>query len=404
MWLRHVQPQTPAYLPQAGLYLHVPFCSDLCPYCPYNRWPYDDAAYGVFEDAVKSDITRIARQTNIGHVPSLYVGGGTPTINLPGLLRILDHLRGHFGPADQTCVELHPTWMPPDTLTSLRAWGVDMVSVGAQTFHDQHLQRLGRKHSAADGADAVQRAADAGFDAVNVDLMFVLPGQTVDEVRTDAETAIAAGASQISANPLLGFPYSRFGRREGLRRVRRPSGRLTRHMLAAIDEVARSHGFERCAVWSWLKPGRHKFSAVARHYYLGFGPSAASMTGHDLYFNTFHVEAYARGVHQGSPVSLCLPLNRRLEMAYWLYWRLYEMRVDSAAFGAMFGRDLARHFGWLFAVPRMLGLMRRTEQDYQVTDRGAYWIHRLQNSFSLDYITRIWGLCRREPWPPEVCL
>ena len=402
--LRQVRPQLPPYLPRAGLYLHSPFCRDLCPYCPYNRWPYDERRYALFEEAVKLEISRAAGQTTIGHIPSLYVGGGTPTVNPDGLLRIIEHIRSRFGPAGQTCIELHPAWMPDDTLACLREAGVDMVSVGAQTFHDHHLQRIGRKQTAAEGARAVENAARAGFDTINVDLMFVLPGQTLDELGHDVETAIAAGASQISTNPMLGFPYSRLGRQQGLNHVRRPRGRLTRRMLSIIDRTARAHGFERCAVWSWLKPDHRKFSTVARHCYLGFGPSAASMTGRDLYFNTFHVEAYADAVRRGSPVALCLPINRRLEMAYWLYWRLYEMKVARAQFAAMFDRDLDGRYGWLFLLPRLLGLMRKGGPGYEVTDRGAYWIHRLQNSFSLDYITRIWGLCRREPWPQEVRL
>ena len=402
--LRNVQPRLVRHLPRAGLYLHVPFCRDLCPYCPYNRWLYDEDAYALFEDAVKREITRTAERTAVGHVSSLYVGGGTPTIDAPGLLRILEHVRRHFGPADETCVELHPAWMPPETLTQLRDWGVDMVSVGAQTFDDHHLKRIGRKHTAADSAEAVRSAVRAGFETVNVDLMFVLPGQSLEQVRADAETAIAAGASQISTNPLLGFPYSQQGRQQGFRRVRRPNGRLTRRMLTAIDRVARAGGLRRCAVWSWIKPNRRKFSAVARHYYLGFGPGAASMTGKDLFFNTFHIQAYAEAVGRGSPVTLCLPLNRRLEMAYWLYWRLYEMQVGRALFAKMFDWDLEAHYGWLFVLPRALGLMRQAGQGYEVTDRGAYWIHRLQNAFSLDYITRIWSQCRREPWPQEVRL
>lgn len=402
--LRNVQPRPVRHLPRAGLYLHVPFCRDLCPYCPYNRWLYDEDLYALFEEAVKREIARTAERTAIGQVPSLYVGGGTPTVNPEGLLRILEHLRRHFSPADATCVELHPAWMPPETLTRLRESGVDMVSVGAQTFHDHHVKRIGRKHTAADAADAVRNAVRAGFDTVNVDLMFVLPEQSLEEVQADTETAIAAGASQISTNPMLGFPYSQLGRQQGFRRVRRPNGRLTRRMLTAIDRVARARGLRRCAVWSWIKPDRRKFSTVARHYYLGFGPGAASMTGNDLFFNTFHIEAYAEAVRRGSPVTLCLPLNRRLEMAYWLYWRLYEMQVGRAPFAKLFGRDLETHYGWLFLLPRALGCMRKAAQGYEVTDRGAYWIHRLQNAFSLDYITRIWSLCRREPWPQEVRL
>ena len=402
--LQHGEPQLPGRLDRAGLYLHVPFCRRPCPYCAYNRWEYDAGLYATFEEAVKQEISQTARRTAIGEITSLYVGGGTPTVNTGGLLRILDHLRASFGPANQTCIELHPDWMPPETLDRLRRWGVDMVSIGAQSFHDHHLARIGRSHSAARARQAIRDAVEAGFTTVNVDLMFVLPGQAVAEVEDDVATAIGCGATQISTNPLLRFPYARLGRQAGLTRVGRPNGRQTRRMLATIDRVARAHRLRRCAVWSWIRPQGRKFSAVARHHYLGFGPSAASMTGRDLFFNTFHVGAYAEAVRRGSAVSLSMPLSRRLEMAYWLYWRLYELTVGRAPFASMFDRDLGRYYGWLFVVPRLLRLMRRTREGYEVTDRGAYWIHRLQNAYSLDYITRIWSRCRQEPWPAEVRL
>jgi len=402
--MRSIEPRLPDHLPVAGLYLHVPFCENLCPYCPYNRWKYDPEQYAVFERAVTQEIAWVSERVSVGRVPSLYVGGGTPTVNPDGLLRILSCIRAGFSTAESTCIELHPGAASPDTLNRLRQFGVDMVSVGAQSFQDHHLTLIGRTHSSADAQNVIRSAAREGFDTVNVDIMFTFPGQTTEELRCDVETAVACGANQISTYPMFGFPYSELGQEIGLARVKRPGGRLTRRMLATIDEVARSNGFHRCAVWSWIRPGHGKFSSVSRHHYLGFGPSAGSMTGQDFFINTFHVAAYAEAVNKGQPTALCLRLNQQLEMAYWLYWRLYELTVSSAGFESMFGADLVAHFGKLFWLPRLLGFMRRTDSGYEVTESGAYWIHRFQNEFSLDYIGRIWGLCRRVAWPEEVRL
>ena len=402
--LQRGKPRFPEYLPSAGIYVHVPFCKNLCPYCPYNRWEYENRQYARFEEAIKIEISNARSQTAVGHIPSLYIGGGTPTVDPDGLLRILSHVRSEFGQLDSTCVELHPSWMPLETLKKLKEGGVNAVSIGAQSFHDRHLQKIGRSNHAAETRQAVANAVKTEFETINVDILFALPDETADEVRRDAETAIECGANQISAYPLFGFPYSESGKNVGSTQVRRPGGRLMRRMLSVIDEVAESHGFRRCAVWSWIKPGAEKFSSASRHVYLGFGPGAASMTGREFFINTFPIDSYVESVHGEGPTALCMPMDEYREMAYWIYWRLYEMKVGSSDFNALFHKNLSTQVGYLFLLPRVLGLRRKNDNGYEVTGRGAYWIHRLQNEFSLDYIAKTWGLCRSNPWPETVIL
>jgi oxygen-independent coproporphyrinogen-3 oxidase len=177
-------------------------------------------------------------------------------------------------------------------------------------------------------------------------------------------------------------------------------------MLAFTDEYCEEHGLHRCAVWSWLKPGKGKFSSITRHHYIGFGPSAASMTGSDFYVNTFDVKAYASKLPTERPVAVSMPVNRRLEMAYWLYWRIYELKICNRDFQSVFGEDasLGAEFGQLLHPLIPLGLLERIDGGYRVTKSGAYWIHRLQNEYSLSYINHLWGTCRKEPWPEEVRL
>jgi len=399
-------PQWPGRLTAPGLYLHVPFCKNLCPYCPYNRIEYDDDLFMAYERAVKQEIDLYAPQLGGQTFGSLYIGGGTPTVNWRGLVSIICHLQERFHHIGDICVELHPGNMKGDCLAALKDIGVTMLSIGVESTSDLMLERIKRSHDERTALEAVTHAMSMGFKSVNVDLMFALPGQTLQEWAHDVTTVVGLGIDQLSTYPMFTFPHSDLGRTNGIRQVLRPPHRSVKEMLAFTDEHCEQNGLQRCAVWSWLKPGKEKFSSVTRHRYIGFGPSAASMTGTDFYVNTFDVRAYASKLPTQRPVSVSMPVGRRLEKAYWLYWRIYELKVSDADFRCVFGHNASidGEFGHLLRLLIPMGLVRRANDIYYVTKSGAYWIHWLQNEYSLSYINHLWGSCRKEPWPEECTL
>jgi len=404
--MQPVEPAFPEHLTRAGLYLHVPFCRNLCPFCPYNRVEYDDERFRQYERAVHEEIELYGPRLAGCDFISLYIGGGTPTVNMPGLLRMIRHLRENFLLSGDVCIELHPGNMDDRCLQSLKQAGVTMLSVGVESTSDRILGNIGRNHDGATALEALERAVKAGFVAVNADLMFALPGQTLQDWERDLQSVLDCGVDQVSTYPLFSFPYSDRGRSMKIRRVQRADGRLIRSMLALADSLLTGSGFERCAVWSWLKPARKKFSSITRHHYVGFGPSAASMTGTDFYVNTFDVASYAAALPDRRPIALSMPVGRRLAMAYWLYWRVYELKLSPKDFQDVFGREatLESVFSGLIRPFAAAGMLERKNGGYQVTKSGAYWIHRLQNEYSLNYINRLWGTCRRLPWPAETVL
>lgn len=404
--LRRTQPQWPGQLSSPGLYLHVPFCRNLCPFCPYNRIEYDDGLFAAYECAVKQEIDLYAARLGRASFSSLYIGGGTPTVNWRGLLSILGHLRRRIGQVDDICIELHPGNMDTDCLSAMKDAGVTRLSIGVESTSDALLERIRRGHDGRAGISAVSRALKTGFESVNVDLMFALPGQTLAQWQTDVRVILELGVDQLSTYPLFSFPYSDLGRTKGISHVERPPRHAIKAMLASTGQYCEGKGLNRCAVWSWLKPGKGKFSSITRHHYIGFGPSAASMTGSDFYVNTFDVNAYASKLPGERPIAVSMPVNRRLEMAYWLYWRIYELKISDGDFLDMFGAhtSLDSEFGHLLRPLISLRLLERANGGYSVTKPGAYWIHRLQNEYSLNYINHLWGACRKEPWPEEVRL
>ncbi len=399
-------PPPPTNLARAGLYLHVPFCRNLCPYCPYNRVRHERELFARYERAVREEIDLYAPYLQNTRFVSLYIGGGTPTVDPGGLLRLVKHLQETFSLSCDICIELHPSNMDDACLHSLRDVGVTMLSIGVESTSDRILKAIGRSHDGEEAISALRRARRLGFKSINADLMFALPGQTLSDWDADLRAVLDEGVDQISTYPMFSFPYSDLGKERRLKSVSRPDSHLIRRLLRLTDQYATKYGMERCAVWSWIKPDKRKFSSITRHHYVGFGPSAASMTGTHFYVNTFDVNAYASALPRRSPVALSMEVDRRLEMAYWLYWRTYELRVVDSDFRALFGDDQAIEdvFWPLLGPSRLLGMLEERDGEYRITKSGAYWIHRLQNEYSLSYINRLWGLCRREPWPGEATL
>ena len=404
--MRPSEPSFPNNLKRIGLYLHVPFCKNLCPFCPYNRIEYDENLFTQYEEAVHAEIELYTPYLKDCEVISLYIGGGTPTVNLPGLLRIFEHLKRSFSLSCDICIELHPSNMDSECLGALKDVGVTMLSVGVESTSDRILKNIGRNHDGETALNSLRKAVKSGFDSVNADLMFALPGQELKNWENDLKAVINVGVDQISTYPLFTFPYSDLGQCQNIRQVKRPVRRLIRSMLDLTNFLSTDSGYIRCAVWSWLKPLKKKFSSITRHHYVGFGPSAASMTGTDFYLNTFDVVSYAKTLPDKRPIALSMPVDQRLEMAYWLYWRIYELKIHQEDFQSLFGEEnsIESTFSNVIKPLEMTGMIEKKNGGYHVTDSGAYWIHRLQNEYSLNYIHRLWGSCRRESFPLEVSL
>ncbi len=139
-------PPWPQRLSSPGLYLHVPFCRNLCPYCPYHRVEYDADLFAAYTRAVKLEIDQYAPFLRGLAFTSLYVGGGTPTVHWPGLVAILQHLQETLATRCDVCIELHPANMDTDCLAALREAGVTRLSIGVESISDRLLTRIGRNH------------------------------------------------------------------------------------------------------------------------------------------------------------------------------------------------------------------------------------------------------------------
>jgi len=388
-------------LRQIDLYIHIPFCRNKCPYCPYNRINYDETLVGPYTRAVLSEIEQYYLRLGKIEISSIYIGGGTPTTLIDELGVIIKSIREKFTITGDICVETSPSDLDEDTIRKLKDFGVDLISIGVQSFDDAFLKVLGRNYDAAKARSAVNIALSSNFKSVNVDLMFALPGQTIEDVLGDLNEVLKIGANQVTTYPLFTFPYSSVGRYLKIRRVKMPNIFRRRKMYKEIHNFFTQNGYQRVSVWGFKKGNSPRYSSVTRDTYIGIGAGAGSRLPDVFYLNTFSVKDYIEATSTGRlPIALTMDMTPKLRRYYWLYWRFYDTYIDSQQLRETFGKDVKLKI--IFIHAKLLGLIKENQNQIELTERGAFYIHLLQNYFILNYIDRVWSAAMKESWPDKI--
>jgi putative oxygen-independent coproporphyrinogen III oxidase len=266
-------------LPPLSLYVHLPWCLKKCPYCDFNS--HEMATTGLPEqqylDALVADLDAALALVWGRTVHSIFIGGGTPSLFSPAAIdRLLADIRARLrlSPACEITLEANPGTFERDRFRAFRSAGVTRLSVGVQSFNDKHLKALGRVHDRAQALAAVEEAAQA-FDTFNLDLMYALPGQTMDGLREDLSTALALGSPHISIYHLTIEPNTYFAKFPPVV----PDQDTAYDMLDLVTAATGAQGMERYEVSAYAKPGHrcwHNLNYWQFGDYLGIGAGAHS--------------------------------------------------------------------------------------------------------------------------------
>lgn len=394
-------------LDEFGLYLHIPFCKRICPYCPYNKEVYQRDVAEMYARAVKKEIDFYSDLVGDKPVTSFYIGGGTPTTMLySGLDEILNHIFRRFRMRCEIHMESHPNDLTPDNLNTIRSLNVGSLSTGVEALHDKYLKMLRRPYSTEEVRAAVERAVNKGFTCFNVDFIFALPDQTCAEIEQAGHDLVEMGVDQVAAYPLFLFPHTEMGESAKEGNLNLANVLKRRNMLHILEGVFYDNKFERTSVWAFTRQGVPKYCSVTVPLYVGLGASGGSYLKDVFYLNTFDVAEYIETVENGRmPIALSLDLSEGMQMAWWFYWRLYETWFRRSDFRRRFGREFNAVYGKYMKLFSLFGLVERDDGDeVALSDRGAFWLHALEDLFSLDYISKLWGTSKQEPWPERVVL
>ena len=268
-----------AALPPLSLYVHLPWCIKKCPYCDFNshEMPGADLPEQRYIDALIADLEASLPLIWGRSVHSIFIGGGTPSLFSPAAIdRLLGELRARLR-LDADCeitLEANPGTFEKDRFKAFRSAGVTRLSVGVQSFNDAHLKALGRVHDSAQAIAAVQEAA-ANFETFNLDIMYALPGQTLEGLEKDMRQALALSPPHISIYHLTIEPNTYFAKFPPVI----PEEDLAYAMLDRITEMTAQAGMQRYEVSAYAKPGHrcfHNLNYWQFGDYLGIGAGAHS--------------------------------------------------------------------------------------------------------------------------------
>ncbi len=353
------------------LYAHVPFCESLCPYCSFNRFVFEEKLARQYFADLRQEMRIVA---GLGYrFPSMYIGGGTPTILVEELCETIDLARSLLGVKEVSC-ETNPNHLN-DTIAKRLQGRVQRLSVGVQSFDDDLLRQMQRLERFGSGKAILARiqAYASAFPSFNVDMIFNLPGQSAESLQRDADMVLRSTANQTTFYPLM----TSYPRRSGCspavgQQIRReaglpPSEKEARFYFLLTRRLAGE--YLPASAWTFsrrpsplmdrgstpfiLPGGSAERTDLIDEYivdyddYLGVGSGAFSYLNGSLYVNTFSLQEYRRLISQGRTALTALRrYSRRDQMRYFYMMRLFGLKLDKQHFRKAFGVALERGL-WL---------------------------------------------------------
>lgn len=362
------------------LYMHVPFCERLCPYCSFNRFPFAEERAVPYFASMRKEMMMLKA---LGYdFESLYVGGGTPTIMIDELCDTIDLAKETFS-IKEVSSETNPNHLIPSYLDKLQG-RVQRLSVGVQSFDDGLLKQMDRYDKYGSGAEILERIGEASpyFTSLNVDMIFNFPAQTEDILINDIERVVESGTSQTTFYPLMASPSVA---RQLARTVGRVDYAREQTYYQIIDELLAGGAdplFDHGSAWTYNKRGTEAAGADAMideyvvdyEEYPAIGSGGITYLGENLYVNTFSVNDYNAAIAQNR-MSLMgkTTFSKRDRMRYRFMMQLFGLRLDKRQFEHDFGCTVEAGLPVEMAFMKASGAFDRdTRDELTLTPKGRY--------------------------------
>ncbi len=358
-----------------GVYVHLPFCPYICPYCDFAKWPLRRSDAARYLSALHREIAESEPRL----AENIFLGGGTPNAyDAAAIVELVARLTERFPEVDsqrEITIEINPDAVRAGDIDAYARAGINRLSIGVQSFREEETRALGRRHSNADVERCVRDARKSGIRSLSVDLIFALPGQSEADWIESLDAAIALGVEHCSTYGLTIEPGTRFERLY----ARTPERFAEEDHEARLYEIAMDRlgaaGFEQYEISNFARPGhrsRHNGNYWRNGSYLGLGVGAASYLEGERSTATRLLAEYMEAVERGEPV----PRERerleglaRLGEAMMLALRTAQ-GVDASAFKQRYGIDPLVTYASTIAGFIEAGVLERSDEHLRLTRRG----------------------------------
>jgi len=390
---------------KTGLYIHIPFCKNSCPYCPYIKTKYNVEQAKEYKKALIKEIELYYKKFGGGSFTSLYFGGGTPTLMINEIDDILNHLYKYFSIQGNIAIETSPIDIDKTILLKLKSQGFNLISLGIQSFNDKYLTIIGRKYNSQKAINSINDTLNIGFESVNIDLIFAINNQTIHDLENDLNTTVSFNVDQVTCYPLFTFPYTEIGKIRNLNKIKLPNQKKRKQLYYFMNSFFEKKGYTRTNVWSFSKNHNNNYSSVTRDYYLGLGASSGSYNGQTFYFNTFSIAEYIQTLNSKLPISIAMQVSKKLEKNFWFYWQLYTTLINKNSYQELFNSKVEKDFAFILKLFKRLNYIENEDSSIiKLNTKGAHWIHLIQNYYALNYVNKIWTVSKRKAWPEKIIL
>ncbi|MFA4835559.1 MAG: coproporphyrinogen III oxidase family protein [Dehalococcoidia bacterium] len=360
------------------LYVHVPFCEQLCPYCSFNRFPFREQPARAYFRSLREEMQMVA---DLGYTfSSMYIGGGTPTVLVDELTLTIDLARKLFGISEVSC-ETNPNHLTPGIVGELEG-KVQRLSVGVQSFDDGLLEQMQRYHKYGSGGQILKRieVAAGHFPTLNADMIFNFPSQTEAILKEDIRKIIESGVTQTTFYALMTSPSV-------ARSMKGSIGKVDYSREAAYYRIL-SEGlgqdFTPVSAWCFSRSGADMIDEYIVDYeeYVGIGSGAFSYLNGALCVNTFSLREYTERISSGAmSVSQIRPFKRKEQMRYRFMMELFGLKLDKERFKESFGVSIERGLLVEMAFMRLAGAFERNDSIITLTPKGRYLLVTMMREF-----------------------
>lgn len=290
----------------AGIYLHIPFCKQRCIYCDFFSTTENDKK-STYVQALSKELELRKDYLDGEIIDTIYFGGGTPSqLEEKDFIQLFETIYKIYtvNPKAEITIEANHDDLTPQYIAMLRTLPFNRLSMGIQTFKEDTLRLLHRRHTAAQAQQAYQHCREAGFQNISIDLMYGLPGETLEDWQKDLQTALQMRPEHISAYHLIYEEGTPLWNLKEAHQVEETDEDLSVSLFKELIHTLKSNGYEHYEISNFCRPGfhsRHNSSYWTGKKYLGCGPSAHSYDGTSRQWNVASLSQYIQGIQKGTP-------------------------------------------------------------------------------------------------------